>query len=441
VPEPAASAPRDTAGWPFLDSLTNYEASGRPPAPTTDRIRQVLSALGDPQRAYPAVHVTGTNGKGSTSQMTARLLTAAGLRTGLYTSPHLHDVSERIRVQGTPIEQVAFEAALAEVQEACRRRSVTPTWFEALTATAFLAFARARVDVAVVEVGMLGRWDATNVIDAGVSVVTNVELDHTDFAGHTRAAIAAEKAGIIVEGATLVTGETDPDLLVLFEQRRPGRTLTLGIDMGYTRYRPVRDGSLVDLWSSSGRERDVLLGVPGKHQCANAALAIAAAQAHLQHPLAPYDMRDALKLSLPGRYDVVGQNPLVVVDVAHNPAAARALRRTLDARHGSAQPRILVCGMLRGHDPVGFLAAFAGSIDLLIATSAASARALPPAELAEIGHRLRIPVATEDDATVALAAARRHASPAGIVVVTGSHYLAGGVLAGCHQTEPKRVGT
>ncbi len=425
----------------FLESLTNYEASGRLSAPTTERMRQVLGAIGHPQQSYPAVHVTGTNGKGSTSQMTARLLTAAGLRTGLYTSPHLHDVSERIRIQGVPIDQETFEDTLGAVQDACRRQSLTPTWFEALTATALLAFARARVDVAVVEVGMLGRWDATNVIDAGVAVVTNVELDHTEYAGPTRAGIAAEKAGIIVEGATLVTGETDPDLLALFKKRRPGRTLALGVDVGYVRYRPVPDGSLVDLWSPAGEVRDVLIGAPGKHQCANAALAIAAAQAHLQRPLAPYDVRDALELALPGRYDIVGKDPLVVVDVAHNPAAARALRRTLDARHGSVQPRVLVCGMLRGHDPVGFLAAFADSVDLLIATCADSTRALPPTELAEIGQRLRIPVSVEDDAHLALATARLHAGPTGMVVVAGSHYLAGGVLAGNHPTEPNRVQT
>jgi dihydrofolate synthase / folylpolyglutamate synthase len=262
---------------PFLDALTGYEVSGRLAAPTTERMRQILDALGDPQREYPAVHVTGTNGKGSTSHMTARLLTAAGLRTGLYTSPHLLDVSERIRTQGDPIDQAAFDDALAEVQRACRRRSVTPSWFEALTATALLAFARGRIDVAVVEVGMLGRWDATNVIDAGVAVVTNVELDHTEFAGPTRAAIAEEKAGIVVPGATLVTGETDPDLAPLFAEREPGRTLVLGVDVGYDRYRPVPGGSVVDLWSPAGRQRDVLVGVPGEHQCANAALALAAA--------------------------------------------------------------------------------------------------------------------------------------------------------------------
>jgi dihydrofolate synthase/folylpolyglutamate synthase len=185
--------------------------------------------------------------------------------------------------------------------------------------------------------------------------------------------------------------------------------------------------------------RDVLIGAAGKHQCANAALAITAAQAHLQRPLAPYDVRDALELGLPGRYDIVGQDPLVVVDVVHNPAAARALRRTLDVRHGSLRPRVLVCGMLRGHDPVGFLAAFADSVDLLIATYADSARALPPAELAEVAQRLRISVSVEDDAHVALATARRHAGRTGMVVVAGSHYLAGGVLAGSHPTESNRV--
>jgi dihydrofolate synthase/folylpolyglutamate synthase len=205
----------------YLASLRNFELTGFARRPTVDGARSLMESLGSPQRKLNAIHITGTNGKGSTANVSAALLAAMGHRVGLYTSPHLHKVNERISISGEPISDAALATALDRVRRAANSRWIYPTWFEALTAAALLHFTEVDVDAAVIEVGMLGRWDATNVIDAPVAVVTNVELDHVELAGPTRELIALEKSGIIRAGATLVLGERDPALLPVFEQQQP----------------------------------------------------------------------------------------------------------------------------------------------------------------------------------------------------------------------------
>src|SRR3954454_1099489 len=200
----------------YLDAHASYEKTGRIEHPTLERMKTLVEAMGDPQFAYPVIHITGTNGKGSTAQMITRLLMAHGLTVGTYTSPHLERVNERMTYNSEPIGDDDFAEQVGAVADLEMLAGVRPTYFEAVTAASFRWFSDLAVDVAVVEVGLLGRWDATNVVDAQVAVITNVGLDHTEFAGPTKADVASEKAGIIKPGSAVVLGETDPALVDIF---------------------------------------------------------------------------------------------------------------------------------------------------------------------------------------------------------------------------------
>lgn len=209
--------------------------------------------------------------------MTAGLLRAAGLNVGLYTSPHLRHIGERVSINGVPSTDAILGQALTAVRDAADALGIVPSWFEAITAAGFHIFAEAGVDVAVIEVGMLGRWDSTNVIDAGVAVITNVELDHVEFAGASRAAIAREKAGIISPGAALILGETDPALRPIFDARRPGPVLSLGTGLRYRRrFVPAAGHAIVEAQIGAGPWQTLCPPMDGEHQCGNAALALAA---------------------------------------------------------------------------------------------------------------------------------------------------------------------
>jgi dihydrofolate synthase / folylpolyglutamate synthase len=399
------------AGAPmaYLDGLTGYEQTGQLERPTLERMARLAGALGDPQRACPVIHLTGTNGKGSTAAMTAALLRGQGLKVGTYTSPHITRLAERVTIDGEPVADDDLARAVGEVRRAAVRAGVTPSWFEAVTAVAFWLLAAAQVDVAVIEVGMLGRWDAANVADGDVAVITNVQLDHTDVAGPTRAAIAAEKAGIIKPGATLVLGETDPALRAFFEARQPGRILTAGREMSWRNRRVTPAGSVADLTTPWGTRTGITVGMPGAHQCDNALLALTAAEAFTGAPIGAAAVTAALSAAhVPGRFEIVGASPVVVLDGAHNPAAAAALRRTVEEDFGSVTPRVLVFGALAGRDPAAFLEqAGAGSADLVITTEPPSPRAL--------------------------AAARAAAGRRGLVIATGSLHLIGPLRAAALQ--------
>jgi dihydrofolate synthase/folylpolyglutamate synthase len=391
----------------LLRRLPDYERTGHPPAPTLERVAAIAAKLGNPQRAFESIHVTGTNGKGSTVAMIAALLTATGCRVGTYTSPHVRDVTERIAVDGRPVGALELEWALAEVCDVAERYGIAPSWFEAMTLAGYLMLAEAQVDVAAVEVGMLGRWDATNIIDARVAVVTNVELDHTDFAGPRLSDIAREKAGIVRTGAPLILGDMDPCLRAVFEAEGPGSVLQLGRELG----------SLPELPALRGR-----------HQRANAALARAAVEAYLGAPLDDGLVCSALaEVHLPGRFEVIDGAPDVVLDGAHNAAAAAALRATLDEAYPRGCPRVLVCGALTGRDLAAFLRALGlaeGAFDAVVMTAPPSPRALPPSAAAGIAaDLLGAPVRAAADVRTALEIAADLAGDDGVVLVTGSLYL------------------
>jgi dihydrofolate synthase/folylpolyglutamate synthase len=415
----------------YLAGLSGYEVSGVIDDPGTRRITAITDGLGAPNRRFPAIHITGTNGKGSTSAMTTKLLRSQGLRVGTYTSPHLTDVTERITIDENQVSAEQFAGALGRVAWMSRRIGVTPSWFEAVTAAAFAVFADARVDAAVVEVGMLGRWDATNILDSTVAVVTNIDLDHTEFAGPSRMHIAMEKAGIVRPGTTLVLGETDPEVLPIFLTQKPGRLLQLGVDISVTRRQLSATGSTVDLATPWGIHRAVPINLLGAHQTRNAALALAAAQAFLESPIDTAAVHHALgAVHLNGRAEVVrSSGPVIIVDGAHNGAAARALRDTLDEYFPTPKRRVLVCAASGTRDPSEVLRGIGvEDFDLVIATQVYSTSSASAESVAAAARRSGTPAMANPDVGMALRNAVTSAGANGLVVVTGSLYL---VAPGC----------
>jgi dihydrofolate synthase / folylpolyglutamate synthase len=393
-------------------------------------MRKLMDALGNPQRRLRAVHITGTNGKGSTAAMCAQLLTASNLKVGLFTSPHLSRVYERIAINGAAISDADLSSALCRVQRAALRVSVQPTWFEAMTAAALVHFDRCRVDAAVIEVGMLGRWDATNVVDADVAVVTNVEWDHAELAGPGREFVAYEKAGIVRPGSTLVLGERDPAVRTYFEQQRPGRVLLLG-----------RDISVVDKSTASGRtgtadyttpwgcHTDVELNLAGEFQRYNALCALSAVESFLQRPMSSDVVADAFRtVTLPGRFEVLRDAPLIVADCAHNEAAALALRPLVASTIRLKGRRVLLCGLTVGRDPHQFLANLgADDFDDIVVTEPDTPRAQSCNVTALAAATFDVTVRPEPTITRALQASTYLAGTSGVVLVVGSHYLVGPV--------------
>jgi dihydrofolate synthase / folylpolyglutamate synthase len=409
----------------YLDGLSSYERTGRLEHPTTERIARLAAALGNPQRSYPVIHLTGTNGKGSTTAMIASLLAGQGLRVGTYTSPHLSRIAERVTIGGEPARDQDLAEAIARVARAAAETGIRPSWFEAMTAAGLWLLAARSVDVAVVEVGMLGRWDATNIVNGTVAVVTNVQLDHTDVAGPSRAAIAAEKAGIIKPGATLILGEQDPRLRPIFEAQRPARILTAGREMSWRNRSPAAVGSLVDLENPWGARSGIRVGMTGSHQCDNALLALTAAEAFIETAIPAASVDTALAgTHVPGRFEIVRTDPVVVLDGAHNPAGAAALRQSVEERLAGITPRILLCGVLAGRDPVQFLDQVGvRAADLVVTTEPRSPRALPASALAEAVRSFGVPAAAVSDPGRALAAAMDACGSHGVIVATGSLYL------------------
>jgi dihydrofolate synthase / folylpolyglutamate synthase len=368
----------------YLASLRNYETTRYTAPPAFDRMPVLMRALGDPQHQLSAIHVTGTNGKGSVTAMASALLVACGLRVGTYTSPHLFSENERIAVDGVPIVDAAFTRALAEVEMAAAAAAISPTWFEAVTAAAIWHFAHAGVDAAVIEVGMLGRFDATNVIDASVAVVTNVDLDHVEVAGPTRELIALEKAGIVKQGATLVLGERDPMLLPVFEQQLPREILVLGRDVLALDQSTSGGHSVSTLSNPWGVHDRIELAMAGSFQASNAALALTAVEAYLDRHLDTAVVSRVFRtLTVAGRFQIVGHAPTVILDCAHNEAAALALRPLIKREMASSAPRVLICGLTGNRDPFHFLSNLSvASFDYVVATEPDSPRALSAAEIA-----------------------------------------------------------
>ncbi len=351
-------------------------------APGLGRISALMELLGDPQRATPVIQVAGTNGKGSTAIMIETLLRAAGLRTGRFASPHLTDVRERIVIDGEPISVERFDEVWHDIEpyvamvDEQQIDGVAMTFFEVITGMAYAAFADAPVDVAVMEVGLGGRWDATSVADATIAVVAPIGLDHTHILGNTIAEIAGEKAGVIKEGGTAVLAGQDPEAARVLLNRavEVGAPIKAeGPDFGLLSRQLAVGGQLLRLETTGGPVADVFLPLYGEHMARNAALAVAAVEAFLgSQPLNPEIIVEGLgAVEAPARLQLARTSPPIVVDTAHNPQAARV---TIDALTESFDfaPVIGVVAMMSDKDATGVLEIFAERMDQVVITKVSS---------------------------------------------------------------------
>jgi dihydrofolate synthase/folylpolyglutamate synthase len=400
--------------------------------------------LGSPQLEYPIVHVTGTNGKTSVARLAAELLVEQGLSVGAYTSPNLERVNERIAWNGHDIDDDALDELLGLVALIEPHLPEVPSFFEILTGVAYRWFADVAVDAAVVEVGLGGRFDATNVADGLVAVVTNVSVDHVEYLGSSRVGIADEKAGIVKPGASLVLGEADPEVRAPFLARDAGRVLLRDADFGVTANRLAHDGRLLDLFTPSARYDEVFLSLHGAHQADNAALALAAVEAFLDRPLDAEVVADVFgRARAPGRLEVIGHAPLVLLDGAHNVAGAHALREAL-AEEFPASERTVVVGLLREKDPLEMLDAVGvAEAARVVACEPPSPRARPADEVAAAARDLGQPgdaVTVVPDVGAALDAAVAATPADGQVVVTGSLYVVGAARASARPGQPAESG-
>jgi dihydrofolate synthase/folylpolyglutamate synthase len=410
----------------YLDDHASYQRTGRIEAPSLDVISAFCDALGDPQHSAPVIHVTGTNGKGSTVQMISRLIAASGLSVGTYTSPHLERVNERIKRNGEPIsdDELAEQiAAIAELEPLVGHR---PSYFEIMTAAAFRWFADVAVDVLVVEVGLLGRWDATNVVDAQVAVVTNVGNDHTEFAGPLLSDVATEKAGIITARSAVLIGEPRDELRRIFAGAGGASNLFRGEDFDADGHSVAVGGRLLDLRTPTTIDPDVYLPLHGAPQGDNAAIAIAAVETYFAAPLSEEVVTEGFaQVSMPGRFEVLGRQPLTIVDGAHNPPGADSCAQVFFDDFDPEGRRLLVVGSLR--EPTPLLSALrADEFDMVFAATAPSPRGVKAADIAAAARSIGCDdVAAFDTVEDACRRALEYADADDAILVTGSLYTAG----------------
>jgi dihydrofolate synthase/folylpolyglutamate synthase len=421
----------------YLDDHASYDTTGRIDNPSIDVISALCAAMGDPQHAQPVIHVTGTNGKGSTVQMVTRLLMAQGLVVGSLTSPHLERVNERIRRNGEPISNEEFGEMIAAIADLEAIVGVRPSYFEAVTAAAFRWFADVAVDVAVVEVGMLGRWDATNVVNAQVAVVTNIGLDHTEFAGSTLAHIAAEKAGIIKTESAAIIGEADPELVEIFRAEGGASTLVRDVDFEVVDNALAIGGRSLDIRTPTTVYSDLFLPLHGAHQGDNAAVALVAVETFFASPLAEDVVQEGFaNVEMPGRFEVLGVQPLTIIDAAHNPPGADVCAEVFFGDFNPDGRRILVVGTLR--DPASMLAALrADEFDVVHACTAPSPRGVAAVDVARAARDMGCDeVYVHDTVEQACRAALRHADADDAILATGSIYVAGSARAALRDLKP-----
>lgn len=415
----------------YLDDHVNIEAQdpGLVQAPTLDRVERVAHVLADPQHAQPVLHVTGTNGKGSTAAIMTALLTAHDLSVGTFTSPDLGRVNERIACNGVPISDEDLAEALESIDELERMIGVRLSRFEVLTLAAFRWFAQIAVDVAVVEVGMGGRWDATNIADATVAVITNIGNDHLDILGPTTTQVALEKVGIVKPGSTLVVGELGSELDELVAEsaleRGVGAIWRAGRDLSCRANTLALGGRLLDLVTPDASYLDVLLPLHGAHQGANALLGLGAVEAFFGRPLDAGLVRQAFAgLRIPGRFEIIGRRPLVVVDGAHNPPGASSAVATLGDFH--VEGHVLVVGMNRGRSAREMLEALeVARARVVVVCEPDSQRAMPAAEIAEVVASMGVETVVVPRVGDAVRRAIALARPEEAILVTGSLYLVG----------------
>ena len=413
--------------------------------PRVERTKRVLELLDDPQKTYRVVHVTGTNGKTSTSRMIESLVRAHGLRTGLFTSPHLERFTERIMVDGEPIDDAAVADAWDEIApvvdlidaELAASDDAALTFFELLTVLAFVAFADAPIDVLVLEVGMGGSWDSTNTADGDVAVFAPIDLDHADRLGDTIAEIASVKAGIIKDGAAVVSARQDAAAEAVLRDAAAARGASIafeGAEFALAEQRLAVGGQQITVRGLAGTYEGEYLPLYGAHQGFNAALAIAAVESLVggaSQPIAGDVLADGLGgVTSPGRLQLVGAAPTVLVDAAHNPHGARALVTALREAFDFDEWGV-VLGVLSDKDAAGIVAEIAPVAAHVFATAPDSDRAEDADAIADLAEAHDLRVSVHRDLADAAEAARAWAAASDrrAVVIAGSVVLAGEALA------------
>lgn len=423
----------EALGW--LNRRLNHElqsrksiSAGQTSGLSLEPMRELMSLLGDPQDTMPAIHITGTNGKGSVALLSSSLITNNGLTAGAYVSPHIERLNERILRDREPIDDQELAELFSVLASIEPMLSHEPSWFEAMTAAAFLFFADAPVDAAVIEVGLLGRFDATNVIDANVCVVTSIGNDHTDGQPGWEQQIATEKAGIIHAGATTVLGDIHPELHPTFAAEGPEKLLIFGTDFGVEHPEIAHGGYSADFWTPYGRYPDVFVGIHGRHQLTNAAIALTATSALFESALSDEVVHASFEdPALPGRCEVLSHQPLVMLDSAHNPDALLALGETFTEEFNTLGSRIVIYSTLNSHSQQDSLAAIKDlNPDVVFITSVPSPNGVDPdsadpAQVGAIAESIGLHVEVFHDFHETMQRVLNFSTPEDSIVVTGTH--------------------
>jgi dihydrofolate synthase/folylpolyglutamate synthase len=423
--------------------------------PRLEPTRRAVELLGDPQRSYRVIHITGTNGKTTTTRIIERILRELGLRTGRFTSPHLVRLNERMAIDGEPVgdQQMAevwadIEPILALVDAELEAAGDTKlTFFEALAVLGFAVFADAPVDVLVLEVGMGGEWDSTNVADGDVAVFTPISIDHAERLGNTVAEIAKTKSGIIKAGAIVVSSAQPAEALEVIEAKSASiaeRIAVYGRDFEVLDVEPDVAGQRFSVKTLTSEYRDLFLPLHGEYQAENAALAISAVEAFFGASNRLFD--DVLRVAIadstsPGRLQVVSRNPLTILDAAHNPGGAEVLARAMKKSFGAPET-VAVVSILADKDATALLEALDETAKTFIITQSSSPRAITVDELAQLARNVfgAERVKTAESALTAMTLARREVADNGAILVTGSITLVGDVLKNIQLNETESDG-
>jgi dihydrofolate synthase/folylpolyglutamate synthase len=363
--------------------------------PTLDRIAALTDALGSPQFSYPTIHIGGTNGKTSTSRMIDSLMTKLDYRTGRFTSPHLDSILERISIKGEPISPEGFVATYNDIAlylDLIDSRQPNPlSYFEVLTAMAFVAFAEFPVDIGIIEVGMGGEWDSTNVLSPSVSVITPIGMDHAAYLGNTVEEIAKTKAGIIKPESHVVLAAQEPSVAKILLERVAEKSAIPyreGIEFAVTKRDIAVGGQLITFAGIHGEYKDIFLPLYGAHQASNAAVALATVEAFVGQKLSNELVSGAFaSVTSPGRFEILHRDPTVIVDAAHNPHGAKALAKTI-SNEFDFQSIFGVVAILGDKDVVGILRELEPVVSRIVVTENTSERALPKEELFKIAQSI-----------------------------------------------------
>jgi dihydrofolate synthase / folylpolyglutamate synthase len=398
--------------------------------PSLDRMRRLLQYLGDPQLDVPFIHITGTNGKGSTARMASSLLAASGRTVGTYTSPHLTHLNERFSYNGLAISDEDLAQTLSDVALAEEAAGEACSFFELTTAAAYRYFGDIAVEAAVMEVGMGGNWDATNAADGAVAVITNIDLDHMNFFGPTRADIANEKIGIVKPGCIAIIGERDPELAAQLHRdalaRGARETWQLGEHFECTRDKLAISGRVLSIRTPGATYDDIFIPFHGRHQVNNAVVALAAVEAFLDEPLDQITVQEGFAAAVhPGRLEIVGRRPLIVLDGAHNPAGAKVLSTALAEEFTAIDGRVVIIGLLDGRNEAEMVDELCVDARQVFVVEPNSPRAMDPARIVAACDALGVPVAISKSVSDAIARAKELTGDADMILIAGSLYLIG----------------